>query len=175
MNTNKILEFDKVLDILADLALSEIIKVKIVNLQPYMNEADVLKHMEQTTQGRVIIENAGNPPLAAMTNLEKVLNSVEQKAVLTVEDLNCVNQFISACKRMKAYLLKCEDIAPTIASYAGSIDDLTDLRDGIASSIKGNMVDDRASAQLARVRRNMVQTGEQMKAKAKQRKQHYSG
>lgn len=168
VNISKTLEFDRILDILAGLALSEKIKEKIISIQPYMKETDVLKHMEQTTQGKAIIENAGNPPLAAMTNLEKVLGLVEQQAVLTVDDLNYVSQFISACKRMKAYLNSCESVAPDITAYAGSINDLAHLQDEIVMSIKGSVLDDRASAQLARIRRKMLQTREQIKTKVNQ-------
>jgi len=168
IETNKTLEFDKILDMLSDLALSEKIKEKILNLKPYMKETDVLRHMEQTTQGKAIVENTGSPPLAAMTNLEKVLGLVDQQAVLTVEDLNCVGLFISACKRMKSYLKKSEHAAPDISAYGASINDLTLLQDEIAISIKGGRIDDRASAQLARIRRKMMQAEEQIKVKVNQ-------
>lgn len=168
INTRKTLEFDKILNMLAEFALSEKIKEKIENIRPYMSEAEVLRHMEETTQGRAIIENAGNPPLAAMTNLEKVLGLVEQQAVLSVDDLNCVSQFASACKRIKSYLNKCDDTASKIASYAGSISGLTTLQDDIVSCIKGNEVCDKASTQLARIRRQMMQTQEDIKAKVNQ-------
>lgn len=168
INTNKTLEFDKILNILAEFALSEKIKEKIENMKPYMSEAEVLRHMEETTQGRAIIEFAGSPPLAAMTNLEKALSAVQQNAVLTVDDLNYVSQFASACKRMKSYLNKCKSTAPETASYAVSISDLAALHGEIVSCIKGSEVCDKASAQLARIRRQMMQTQEDIKAKVNQ-------
>ena len=168
IKTNKTLEFDKILEMLAELALSNNVKEDIVNLQPYMRETDVIKHMQHTTQGRTIIENAGSPPLAVITNLSKALSLVEQNAVLTADDLNYVSQFIVTCKRMKTYLRKCEDAAPDIASYAGSIYGLNVLHDEIATSIRGSKVDDRASSQLSSIRRKIMQAGEQIKVKVNQ-------
>ncbi|MBN2879172.1 MAG: DNA mismatch repair protein MutS [Clostridia bacterium] len=166
--TNSTLEFDKILDMLADMAMSENIKDKIRELKPYMKETDVLMHMEQTSQGKKIIETAGNPPLAVITNLSKALIQVEQYSVLSPSDLNYVAQFLAACRRMKAYLKKCEYAAPEVSSYSGSIDAIETLHDEIASSIRGEGVDDRASAQLAGIRRKIINTEEQIKDKVNQ-------
>jgi len=166
--THTTLEFDKILNMLSDLALSKNIKDKVIALTPCMREIDVLRHLEQTTQGKAIIERAGTPPIAALDNLNRALGLVEQNAVLAAEDLGYVSQFIVTCKRMKTYLNKCKDVSPDISSYAGSIYELNAVQNEIASSIRGDKVDDRASTQLYSIRRKIVQTGEQIKQKVNQ-------
>lgn len=166
--THLTLEFDKILEMLADFALSQKIKDKITSLKPYMRENDVIKHLKQTTQGKAIIVQEGNPPIAALNNLNKALSLVEQNAVLTAEDLGYVSQFVVTCRRMKTYLIKCADVAEDIAAYAGSIYGLDTMQNEIASSIRGDKVDDRASTQLYNIRRKIVQTGEQIKQKVNQ-------
>jgi len=168
IKTIKTLEFDKILEILADMAVSEKVKERLINLSPYLKEDNVLLHINQTTQGKRIIENSGNPPIAKLDNIYKVLQLTEQKAVLNPEDLESISRFIATCRRMKTYLMKSITIAPDIASYSGSIYELNILQDEISSGIRNGKVDDRASGQLAGIRRKIANTSEQIKLKINQ-------
>ena len=67
------LEFNKLLHILEEYALSENAKNKIKNLEPYLSESEVLRHLNETTEAKKIIENFGSPPLSGMHELEKSL------------------------------------------------------------------------------------------------------
>jgi len=62
-NTFTQLEFDKILEMLAGYAFSEKIKQRLLNLRPYINEAQLIAHIEKTTQAKRILEISGNPPL----------------------------------------------------------------------------------------------------------------
>jgi len=159
------LEFNTILDMLAEFALSDNVKSKIKALEPFMNESDVHRHLKETTEAKNILVNLGSPPLAIMKNLGKVLSLVEQGGMLTPENLNYINLFITSCKRMKQYLQKADVVAPKVSEYARSINSLDVLYDAIISSIRGDNVDDRASKELQNTRRKINSASEQVKSK----------
>ncbi len=163
--TFKALEFDKILDMLSEYALSDRAKEKIKRLEPYMEKSEVERCTHETTQAKKIIVFSGTPPLASMAELEKVLALLGKDAMLLPEQLNCVSLFITACNRMKIYLKKAESTYTHVALYGNSINDLSELKDEIERSIKGNMVDEKASAALANIRKKIVRTSDRVKAK----------
>lgn len=150
---------------LAQFALSDNVKTKIKELEPFMNESEVLRHIKETTVAKKILVNLGSPPLAIMKNLDKVLSLVEQGGMLTPENLNYINLFITSCKRMKRYLQKADVVAPKVSEYALSISSLDELFNAITLSIRGDNVDDRASKELQNIRRKINAASEQVKAK----------
>ena len=75
------LEFNKVLQLLEEQALSENARHRIRQLTPYLSEADINRHMNETTQARLILEQYGNPPLSPMNDLEKALSSLAKLLV----------------------------------------------------------------------------------------------
>ena len=159
------LEFDRIREMLAEHALSDKVKEDILRLEPYMEEDKAIRELGKTTQAKNIMETMGSPPLASMTNLFKVLSLIDKDAMLTPENLVCVSQFISACKRMKTYLKNAESTSQDIAYYGNSIDTLSFLQDEIDGSIRGEAVYDKASDALYDLRRKIIKAGDEIKAK----------
>lgn len=159
------LEFDKILNQLAEKALSEAGKNRCLALAPSLNESEVRRRMEETTQARCIIEQVGTPPLASMTELQRVINLIAIDSMLMPDQIGQVSTFLASCRRMKAYLKKAESTGLEMAWYGVSIDDLPELEYEIERCIRNGMVDDKASVRLADIRRQMIITNEQIKAK----------
>ena len=165
MNTHITLEFDKILEMLAENALSETVKDRCLGLVPSLNEAEVRKMMEETTQAKQIIEQNGPPPLSPMSELRKVIDLVSIDAMLAPEQIAIVSSFLVSCRRMKKYLRKAQAADSNIAWYEGSIDELPELENEIERCIRNGMVNDRASNQLERIRRQIIDTNAQIKSK----------
>ncbi len=161
----KTLEFDKILDMLTGHAVSEKASERIRNLEPYMSEAEVSRHLNETTEARRIIEQYGTPPLSPMTYLDKILACLGKGIMLLPEQLGSIAQFLTACRRMRTYLKKAEASAAAVALYGNSIYELGELEDEINRTVRGNQVDDRASPQLADIRRKIANAGEQIRSK----------
>lgn len=159
------LEFNKVLSMLEELALSEKAGSRIRNLEPYLSEAEVSLHLNETTESRLILEQYGNPPLSPMTDLEKSLNSLGKGIFLLPEQLGDIAQFLTACRRLRSYLKKAEATATSVASYGNSIYDLSELEEEINRSVRGSQLDDRASPKLADLRRKIICSGDQVRSK----------
>ncbi len=159
------LEFDKVLFMLQNHALSDNVKQKIQKLEPYNSEAEVARHLNETTEGKYIIEHYGNPPLSAMSELEKTLSLLGKGSLLMPEQLGGIAHFLTSCRRLKAYLKKAENSSISVATYGNSIYSLTEVEDEITRAVRGSELDDRASTLLADLRRKISNAGDQVKSK----------
>jgi len=149
----KSLEFDIILDMLSDYAVSENTKQKLLNLRPYLSLQEVNAKLKETTEARKMLDGMGLPPLAAMKEIGKIMKLTETGAMLLPDQLTNVTQFISSCKRMKSYLKKAESLGVDIAYYGGSIQELSSLFEEINLAIRNNAVDDNASKELKDIRR----------------------
>ena len=165
MNNFKTLEFDIILEKLAEKALSETAKARCLSLEPSLSEAEVRRWMDETTQARQIIEQTGTPPLSSMTELAKIIDLINIEAMLMPEQIENVLTFLLSCKKMKDYLRKAESTGLNIACYGGSIIELQELENEIKRCIVSGAVADKASSQLDGIRRQIVIAGDQIKEK----------
>lgn len=159
------LEFDKILDILKEHTISEEAGDKAGRLLPYLSEAEVSRHMNETTEAKLIMEQYGNPPLSPMTDLNKSLSSLGKGILLMPEQLGNIALFLTACRRLKSYLKKAENTSAAVAFYGNSIYDLSCVEDEINRAVRGGCLDDKASPVLADIRRKIAFKGEQVRTK----------
>jgi dsDNA-specific endonuclease/ATPase MutS2 len=161
----KALEFNIILEMLSDYAVSENAKQKLLDLRPLLNERDVNAKIKDTTEARKILDHIGTPPLAAMKDIGMLTELAEKGAMLLPEQLTQIGLFINACKRMKGFLKRAESLGVDIAGYGGSINELTQLSGEIENTIRHNAIDDNATKELKDIRRKMEQISSEMKSK----------
>ncbi|MDF2537249.1 MAG: MutS domain [Herbinix sp.] len=159
------LEFDKILSMLSENAISNMAKQKLLTLRPLLGEAEVKAKIMETTEGRKILDHIGSPPLAVMKDTEMNLELAEKGAMLIPEQLTSIGLFISSCKRMKAFLKRAESLGVGIAGYGGSINELTGLQTEIETAIRNNTVEDSASKELKDLRRKIATVNTEIKTK----------
>lgn len=165
MNHYKALELDKILERLSENARSKQVKERCLALKPSLNEQEVKRWMEETTQAKQIIEQVGTPPLSSMSELQKVIDSVSIDALLIPDQIEHVSLFLVSCRRMASYLKKAEFTQTDIAWYGRSLCNMSDLENEIERCIRNGKVDDYASTQLNSIRRQMTIASDQVKAK----------
>ena len=159
------LEFNKVLTILEEHALSDKVRLRIRKLEPFLSEGEVNRHLNETTEAKLIIEHYGNPPLSVMDDLEKSLSMLGKGIFLMPEQLGKIAQFLTACRRLKAYLKKAESTSTSVASYGNSIYALSEVEDEINQTVRGGQIDDKASPLLADIRKKIANAGDQVRSK----------
>lgn len=165
MNTNNTLEFNIILERLASLALSENVKEKLLSLQPVLSQRECKDRIQETTDGLKILEGLGNPPIASMTELDKILDLSTKGSMLIPEQLTIVCSFIASCKRMINYLKKSDTLNVSIASYGSAFYTLDMVFEEINRSIRNDMVDDNASSVLCNLRRKIENAKASIKLK----------
>ena len=168
MNIDKQIEFDKVKEIWAELAITDYAKEKIRDIELCFSENELNKLLKDTTDARNMIEKVGTPPLQNITEIKDVLMIVEKGDCLTPYQLERVEKVLVVIKRLKDYLSRGKMYENSLAYYDENLDEISELREEILGKIRGSMVDDHATKELEIIRRQVIECEEQMKQKAEQ-------
>ena len=104
MNTDHILEFDKVKQKWKDLALSDAARQKIEEASYSLNEVEVRKEIKDTTDARTMIEQYGAPPLTSVDETKDIVALSLKGSCLLPGQLERVEKALVAAERMKKYL-----------------------------------------------------------------------
>ena len=168
MNIDKQIEFDKVKEMWADLAITDYAKERIGEIKLCLSESELKKQLRDTTDARYMIEIAGTPPLQNITEIKDILSIVEKGDCLTPYQLERVEKVLVVIRRLKDYLSRGKSYQNSLAYYDENLDEISELCDEIRAKIRGCIVDDYASKELEHIRKRVVECEEQMKQKADQ-------
>ena len=168
MNIDKQIEFDKVKEIWAELAITDYAKEKIRDIEICFSENELNKLLKDTTDARDMIEKVGTPPLQNITEIKDVLMIAEKGDCLTPYQLERVEKVLVVIRRLKDYLSRGKMYENSLVYYDENLDDVSELREEIRSKIRGSIVDDYATKGLESTRRQINECEEQMKQKAEQ-------
>lgn len=166
VDVEKILEFDQIKKKLAEYACTKKGKEECLQLKPYMAEREVLARLRETTEAKRMITLCGNPPTTALKGIEEWILIAEKGGCLTPEQLEEVTVVLTAVRRIKDYLKRCEAYEIGIAYYGENLDSLDEIYHSICEKIRNNRVDDFASKRLKSIREEMERTKEKMSEKA---------
>ena len=168
MNTEQQIEFDKIKEIWAELAVTGSAKEEIENTSIFLDELELNKKLRDTTNSRKMIENLGNPPLQDVTEIREILMEAGKGACLTPYQLERVEKVLVVVERLKDYLTRGRQFENPLAYYDENLDELRDLREEICRQIRYEAVDDHASNVLYDVRTAIARAEEAVKQKAEQ-------
>ena len=168
MNTEQQIEFNRIKEIWAELAVTGSAKEEIENTSIFLDELELNKKLRDTTNSRKMIENLGNPPLQDVTEIREILMEAGKGACLTPYQLERVEKVLVVVERLKDYLTRGRQFENPLAYYDENLDELRDLREEICRQIRYEAVDDHASNVLYDVRTAIARAEEAVKQKAEQ-------
>ncbi len=168
MNIDKQIEFDKIKEIWAGLAVTDHAKDRIRECDLYFSERELRKQLRDTTDAKNMIERNGMPPLQNVTEIKDILEIAQKGDCLTPYQLERVEKVLVVIKRLKDYLTRGRMYENSLAYYDENFDVIPELREEIRSKIRGNEVDDYATRELAQIRRQLLDCEDEMKQKADQ-------
>lgn len=168
MNIDKQIEFDKVKEIWAELALTDWAKEQIKEVSLCYSENELRSRQRDTTEARELIEKIGTPPLQNLSELEEILLIAEKGECLTPYQLERIEKVLVAIRRLKDYLQRGKIYENSLAYYDENLDEIPDLKEEICNKIRNGNVDDYASKELGQIRNQINKCEEQMKQKAEQ-------
>ena len=168
MNINQQIEFDKIKELWAELALTDDAKEKIKGTTWCLSESELRMRLKETTDARDMIEKLGTPPLQNISDMKEVILVVEKGQCLTPYQLERVEKVLAAIRRLKDYLARGKQYENSLAYYDENLEPLTALGDEICAKIRNGVVDDYATKELLQIRGKIVKCEEQMKQKAEQ-------
>ena len=168
MNTEQQIEFDKIKEIWAGLAVTGSAKEEIANAGVFIDELELNKKLRDTTNSRKMIENLGNPPLQDVTEIREILMEASKGGCLTPYQLERVEKVLVVVERLKDYLVRGKLFENPLAYYDENLDELPELREEICKKIRYEAVDDHATNVLYDIRIKIARAEEAVKQKAEQ-------
>ena len=168
MNTETQIEFNKIKDMWAGLTSTDYAKEKISETDIILNERELRKALQDTTDSREQIEKLGNPPVQNVTEIREILTIADTGKCLTPYQLERVEKVLVAVERMMDYLSRGKQYENSLAYYDENLNPLSELKDEICRQIRSEEVDDRATKELYEIRNRITSTEEAMKQKAEQ-------
>ena len=164
--TEEILEFDRIKEKWAQLALTGAARERIEREEPCLSETELGLRQRETTEARIMLEKEGTPPLVSMEGIETLLTVAQRGDCLTAAQLEQIEIALTAVRRLKDYLARGKSLEMSLPYYEENLDGLSDIRDAIHVQIRSGRVDDYASKLLRSIRTDIERTKERMKEKA---------
>ena len=149
------LHYYELKEIVKEYCVSGLGKRLIDKLEPSSNIKIVNQMLDETTEGRRLLDASYTIPLEGIFNILPFIEKIEKGASLEAEDLTIISNFLRGCRKVKTFMKDKEGYAPTLSAYGENIFDLEYIEDEINRSIRGSRVDSNASKELKKIRRHI--------------------
>ncbi len=162
-----LLEFNKILDLLRDLAGSGLAKERIVQLEPMTNMRMAKDALTETTEAVSVIVHKGSIPVGEIGDISSIVSMARRGRCLSMRELLQVRASIASSRQVKAFLR--EDMPEglkVIPEIAGLLDPAVKLeRDIYDAIISEDEMSDNASPVLKSIRRDMRNKNDLIKSR----------
>ncbi|KXZ39345.1 DNA mismatch repair protein MutS2 [Alkalithermobacter thermoalcaliphilus JW-YL-7 = DSM 7308] len=166
--TLRVLEYNKIMDMLKEKVVSSLGLNYIENLKPSSSYDEVLSMLDETSQAESILIKKRSVPLEGLHDIKTIVKKASIGSTLDPKQLLMVADTIR-CARLIKNFIKAEQEQSNyeiIHSLIESLYIFKDIEDLIYSSIENeNEISDNASTQLKSIRRQIVQKNEAIRSK----------
>lgn len=164
MNDYNKLEYDKILKLVSEFALSDIARERIINSQPVFDAASVSQLLAQTKDAFAAKFTLALNPMTNYDNIEPLITKAKAGAALTPYELNKVRRLILATRTLKKAIDSVE--LPTLKSLTDNIVVQQQLADSIDKAVlSDDELRDSASEKLYSLRKKIMRTNIALKEK----------
>ncbi|WP_291651204.1 endonuclease MutS2 [Clostridium sp.] len=149
------LHYYKLKEIIKGYCVSGLGKALIDKLEPSDNMKIVEQRLEETSEGRRLLDASYHIPLEGIFDVVPLIEKIDKGASLDPNELVMISNFLRGCRKVKLFIKDKEGYANTLSSYGENITDLSYIEEEINNSIKGSTVDSNASKELKKIRRHI--------------------
>ncbi|MGG3468871.1 endonuclease MutS2 [Neobacillus pocheonensis] len=167
-HTFKSLEIMKIKETIAQYALTKEGKEKIDQLAPSTNKKQIEAWLDEVSEAVEILNKSASVPVHGMDGMEQLMNNMNKGVALRPEQLSKLYDFLDCCRKMKRYMTDKEFYAPRVSAYVDVIDEIPELAGEIIRCIRNGRVDDYASKELLKIRKQIAIQEERLKEKSLQ-------
>lgn len=152
----RILEYPKVLDMLADKTGSVLGKELVHALAPVNDSLQVEQWLAETAEARAIVDNAKTLPLGGVRDIRAMVKRCDLGSLLEPHELLAVGGTLAAARRIRAFFGDMLELFPLLTEKSHELTELRSIENSIENTINehGNIRDD-ASVELFRLRREI--------------------
>ena len=160
------LEFPRIIEQLKELSLTDEAAARIAELRPILSEKELKLALRDTTEARNMIDTFGTPPIPGMHGIRSLVEGAKKGDMLMPENLEQIGVMLASVRRLKDYLTRGKEKQWGLAYKSDELDDVGFLREEINRAIRGTQIDDYATPELSKIRREKIILGERIKTKA---------
>ena len=161
-NTIKVLEFDKLKDILSQYTTSNLGKLRVDALVPMTDMVEIKRQLDVCSEAKEIYLTTDGFPLDGLKDIRYLLKKVSKPgAMLEPEEFLDIVGVARAARNVRSAMAKGEKRFPHIQQLVANLPTLPELEAVIEASInpEGEIMDE-ASPELRRIRRQLTRTRE---------------
>ncbi len=167
--TLRVLEFTKIRDRLAEKALTDMGRERCEALTPSDNLQEILQMQAETEEATVIVQYIGGSPLSPFTDVRKSLSLAEKGATLSPKALMEIAALLQAARTARKSLDTERENTPMLKALAQHLSTLRNVEQDITDAIiSEDEIADRASNELANIRRHLRGANDRIKEKLNQ-------
>lgn len=149
----KLLEYDKILHIVAEAASSEETKKHIYSMEPSTDFGDVERMLRETTQAVQMIQRRGAPPLSALGSVKNAARRAQAGGMLHLNELLQVANLFAVAERMRKYIGEEPDLELLTEPASGLVTNVSLRREITDAVVSEEELADTASSELHSIRR----------------------
>lgn len=151
--TFEVLDFYTILEHVARFAFTERGKETVLSLEPSFNKKQIERWLEEIDEAKEVLKISSSVPVHSLDDVSQMMEQARKGMFLRPDQFSQLQSFLDHCGKLKRFMKDKQYVAPTVALYAESIEDLSDLETEIQSSLRHGQVDDYASKELLKIRR----------------------
>ncbi|MCR1935365.1 endonuclease MutS2 [Clostridium tepidum] len=154
----KVLEFNKIQEILKNYTFTKAGKDIIEDLKPYDSAYEVREHLEETKEAFKLLVTKGAPPFEGVYDIRSAISLAEKGSTLLPGQLLKIAAVLRCARRFKEYISHKEEEESyrVLEDICEGIFSLPKLENEIFNAIEGeDEIADRASSTLYNIRRSL--------------------
>ena len=152
----RVLEYNKILQILSEMAVSTPGKERIAAMVPSSDYEEVRQMQAETDEAVVLSLKKGAAPVPAVSRVKEAVKRAVLGGSLSLKELLAVGGVLRGAAAVQRYLAEMEETAPILCALGKALVAVRPLEKQISDSILSEEeVADGASAELASIRKRM--------------------
>ncbi|WP_461207444.1 endonuclease MutS2 [Clostridium sp. DL1XJH146] len=173
----KVLEFNKIKDIMKGYCATSVGKEYIDELKPYDNVFRVNKHLDETYEAFLLVAKKGAPPFMGLYDVRDTITKSSKGFTLFPIELIRISALLRSTRSMRGFIFNNEGEMEyrNLKNLANGFTPLKSLEDEIDRAIIGeNEIADRASQRLFEIRKTIKEKTASLKSKVNSLVRQYS-
>lgn len=151
--TLRVLEYGKVLELLADKTSSSLGRELAEGLQPSDDPVIIKEMLGEVSECRALREMGDQIPLGGIHDVREAVKRADAGGILVAEVLIHISSTLRASRQIAAFFAQRKERTPLLSDWAQGIGDFRQLERAIDAAIgPGGEVQDSASPELGRIR-----------------------
>ncbi|RSD26164.1 endonuclease MutS2 [Mesobacillus subterraneus] len=166
--TYSVLGFDHIKETISRYALTELGREKARAMEPSTHIKQITSWQEELSEAIDILKISSSVPIHGLEGMGAVMKGFNKGVPLRTDQLVQLLSFLEACNKMRRFMKDKEFYAPRVSAYVFGMEDLPELAAEIQRCIRNGQIDDYATKELLKVRKQISIQEERLKEKLNQ-------